>query len=38
MSDLTRARERLGWVARTDLRDGLRETIAWYEQARRLPP
>jgi nucleoside-diphosphate-sugar epimerase len=36
--DPTRARERLGWVARTDLRDGLRETIAWYEQARRLPP
>ncbi len=33
--DATRARERLGWVARTDLRDGLRETIAWYERERR---
>ncbi len=32
--DTTRARERFGWSARTDFRDGLRETIAWYEQAR----
>jgi GDP-L-fucose synthase len=28
--DTTRARERFGWWATTDLRDGLRETIAWY--------
>ena len=30
--DITRARERLGFEARTDLRTGLTETIAWYEQ------
>jgi GDP-L-fucose synthase len=28
--DTTRARERFGWTATTDLRDGLRETVAWY--------
>jgi nucleoside-diphosphate-sugar epimerase len=33
--DTTRARERFGWSATTDFRDGLRESIAWYEQARR---
>ena len=32
--DTTRARERFGWEARTEFRDGLRETITWYEQAR----
>ncbi len=32
--DTTLARERFGWTARTDFRDGLRETIEWYEQAR----
>ncbi|OWK38873.1 GDP-L-fucose synthase family protein [Fimbriiglobus ruber] len=33
--DTTRARERFGWTASTDFRDGLRETIAWYETARK---
>jgi nucleoside-diphosphate-sugar epimerase len=33
--DTSRARERFGWVATTGLRDGLRETVAWYEAARR---
>ena len=33
--DTTRARERFGWSAKTEFRDGLRQTIAWYEQARR---
>ncbi|MFO0852024.1 MAG: GDP-L-fucose synthase [Gemmataceae bacterium] len=32
--DTTRAKERFGWQATTAFRDGLRETIAWYEQAR----
>lgn len=32
--DATRAKERFGWAARTDFRDGLRETIAWYERCR----
>src|SRR5262249_25564094 len=30
----SRARERFGWTARTDFRDGLQQTIAWYEQTR----
>jgi GDP-L-fucose synthase len=29
--DTSRARERFGFVARTALRDGLRETVEWYE-------
>ena len=28
--DATRARERLGWEARTPLREGLERTVAWY--------
>ncbi len=32
--DVSRAKERFGWVAKTDFRDGLREAIAWYEQGR----
>ena len=32
--DTTRAKELFGFVATTDFRDGLRETIAWYEQQR----
>jgi GDP-L-fucose synthase len=32
--DTTRAKERFGWAATTPFRDGLRETIAWYEQTR----
>jgi GDP-L-fucose synthase len=28
--DVTRARERLGWAARTPFEEGLRRTIAWY--------
>ena len=32
--DVSRARERFGWTARTSLRDGLRQTIAWYQQSR----
>ena len=29
--DTSRAKERFDWQASTDFRDGLRETIAWYE-------
>jgi UDP-glucose 4-epimerase len=29
-ADVTTARERLGWTATTPLRDGLRQTIAWF--------
>jgi GDP-L-fucose synthase len=36
--DTSRARERFGWTAKTDFVDGLRETIAWYEQARKGGP
>lgn len=32
--DTTRAKERFGWEASTAFRDGLRETIEWYEQQR----
>jgi GDP-L-fucose synthase len=32
--DTTRARERFGWAARTPFRDGLRETVDWYERSR----
>ena len=30
--DVSRARARLGFTAATTLEDGLRQTIAWYEQ------
>jgi GDP-L-fucose synthase len=30
--DVTRAKERLGWVARTPLEEGLSKTIAWFEE------
>jgi GDP-L-fucose synthase len=30
--DTSRAKEQFGWVAQTPFRDGLRETIGWYEQ------
>ena len=30
--DVTRAREQLGWTARTSLEDGLRRTIAWWRE------
>jgi GDP-L-fucose synthase len=33
--DTSRAKERFGWEATTPFRDGLRETIAWYEANRR---
>jgi GDP-L-fucose synthase len=33
--DVTRARERFGFVARTPLRQGLGKTIAWYEDQRK---
>jgi GDP-L-fucose synthase len=33
--DTSRAKERFGFVARTPFEEGLRRTIAWYEQARR---
>ncbi len=33
--DTTRARERFGFVAQTSLEEGLAETVAWYEAARR---
>lgn len=32
--DVTRAKERLGWVATTPLAEGLRRTIEWYEAHR----
>ena len=32
--DTSRAKEKFGFVARTPFEDGLRKTIAWYEQAR----
>lgn len=32
--DTTRAKERFDWEASTEFRDGLRETIEWYEQHR----
>jgi dTDP-glucose 4,6-dehydratase/GDP-L-fucose synthase len=32
--DTTRAKERFGWEASTEFREGLRETIEWYEQHR----
>jgi len=32
--DTTRAKERFGWVAKTEFRDGLKETITWYERSR----
>jgi GDP-L-fucose synthase len=35
--DVTRARERLGWSARTALRDGLARTVAWYRAGRAAP-
>jgi GDP-L-fucose synthase len=33
--DTSRAKERFGFAARTPFEEGLRRTIAWYEQARR---
>jgi GDP-L-fucose synthase len=33
--DTSRAKEKFGFVARTPFEEGLRKTIAWYEQARR---
>jgi len=30
--DVSRAKERLGWVARTPLEEGLRKTIGWFEE------
>jgi GDP-L-fucose synthase len=32
--DVSRARERFGFSAKTDFREGLRRTIAWYESVR----
>jgi GDP-L-fucose synthase len=32
--DVTRAKERFGWTAKTGFEDGLRKTIAWWEQQR----
>lgn len=32
--DTSRAKEKFGFVARTSFEEGLRKTIAWYEQAR----
>lgn len=32
--DTTRAKERFGWAATTPFREGLRETVAWYEANR----
>lgn len=36
--DTSRATDRFGWTAKTEFADGLRETIAWYEQARKGGP
>jgi len=33
--DTSRAKEKFGFVADTPFKEGLRRTIAWYEQARR---
>jgi GDP-L-fucose synthase len=33
--ETSRAKEKFGFVARTPFEEGLRRTIAWYEQARR---
>ncbi len=33
--DVTRAKEKFGFVAKTDFREGLKQTIAWYETARK---
>ena len=35
MLDVSRAKERFGFVAQTPFEEGLRRTIAWYEQHRR---
>jgi GDP-L-fucose synthase len=32
--DVSRARDRFGWTATTPFREGLQETIAWYERER----
>jgi GDP-L-fucose synthase len=32
--DVTRAQQRFGFTASTGLRDGLTETVAWYERNR----
>lgn len=34
--DTSRAKERFGWTATTDFREGLKQTIAWYERNRTL--
>jgi GDP-L-fucose synthase len=36
--DVSRARDRFGFVARTDFREGLQQTIAWYEGNRTCSP
>jgi GDP-L-fucose synthase len=36
--DTHRAREEFGFVATTPFREGLRKTIAWYEEARKRQP
>jgi GDP-L-fucose synthase len=33
--DTSRAKERFGWAATTEFRDGLHETISWYEKSGR---
>jgi GDP-L-fucose synthase len=33
--DTSRARERFGWTATTEFRDGLRQTIDWYERSKK---
>ena len=35
--DVSRARERFGFVARTGLDEGLAETVRWYEETRVKP-
>ena len=34
--DVSRARELFGFTARTSLRDGLAQTIAWYRESKAM--
>ena len=34
MADITRAKQQLGWSPRTDLKDGIAQTVAWHRKHR----
>ncbi|MBZ0159614.1 MAG: hypothetical protein K8G79_05700 [bacterium] len=36
-ADTSRAEQEFGFKAKTEFREGLRRTIAWYQNARRQP-